>query len=209
VTGVYDQGTGGRLPEKVPGQHRWVAVTAFTLSGDEVREAMGGKDVLLDHENRIELSVGCYDCEQEFEEAAPECPFNVRSESQIGGDDPRPLNVESDPVGSKPGKPDDELLDKVVTLVDGIGTQAYLTVSAGEEAVVEPRLLLSLVGKVNKRDIAVHHAYMLTPEIVGLLQAQLVAGAFAMGDAGMQRVSAAFDERVNELSADEPGSAEQ
>lgn len=55
----------GELPEKVPGKHRWIATAAYSLS-QEMAEAADdeSKIKLLDHENMIDLAIGCWDCEK-------------------------------------------------------------------------------------------------------------------------------------------------
>lgn len=55
----------GDLPEKVPGKHRWVATAAYSLP-QEMAEAADdeSKIKLLDHENMIDLAIGCWDCEK-------------------------------------------------------------------------------------------------------------------------------------------------
>lgn len=52
------------LPAKVPGKHRWVASVAYVMSERAVSNARD-PDVtkLLDHENLLNIAIGCWDCE--------------------------------------------------------------------------------------------------------------------------------------------------
>lgn len=52
------------LPAKVPGKHRWVAMATWSLTEPQVTDAADADKVkLLDHENMVMLSIGCWDCE--------------------------------------------------------------------------------------------------------------------------------------------------
>lgn len=55
----------GELPEKVPGRHRWIATAVYSLP-QEMAEAVDDESriKLLDHENMVDLAIGCWDCEQ-------------------------------------------------------------------------------------------------------------------------------------------------
>jgi hypothetical protein len=55
----------GKLADKIPGKHRWVASVAYVLSENQVARA-GDASVrkLLDHENLLNIAIGCWDCEQ-------------------------------------------------------------------------------------------------------------------------------------------------
>jgi hypothetical protein len=61
----YEARPHAELPAKIPGHHRWVAVGSWVLTQDAVASAQD-PDVLklLDHENLMALSIGCWDCEQ-------------------------------------------------------------------------------------------------------------------------------------------------
>lgn len=54
-----------KLRPKVAGQHRWVATGAWVLRDIDAANAMD-PDIpkLLDNENLMHLSIGCWDCEQ-------------------------------------------------------------------------------------------------------------------------------------------------
>lgn len=54
-----------QLPPKIEGEHRWIATAAFVVSVDVV-EAADDADRMkyLDHENLMQLALGCWDCEQ-------------------------------------------------------------------------------------------------------------------------------------------------
>lgn len=66
-TGVEDQGASGALPEKVPGEHRFMVAASYVVSAEELRGAFEGDQMHLDHESRFALVMGCYDCEQDYE----------------------------------------------------------------------------------------------------------------------------------------------
>lgn len=69
-----DHGRG--LPTKDPGRHRWVATVAYFLSPGQARAAMTpGNRVLMDGSNMLTYGVGCWDCEQVYDEAIGKpCP---------------------------------------------------------------------------------------------------------------------------------------
>jgi hypothetical protein len=54
-----------QLPPKRPGKHRWVASVAYVMSERAVSNARN-PDItkLLDHENLLNIAIGCFDCEQ-------------------------------------------------------------------------------------------------------------------------------------------------
>lgn len=55
----------GRMPAKIPGQHRWVATTLFTVTAESVRTADDPDAVnILDRENLLHVLMGCWDCEK-------------------------------------------------------------------------------------------------------------------------------------------------
>lgn len=68
-TGEYepaDRGV-GELPDRVPGEHRWIATAGFHVTEEAVRRAHTGDPAdftYLDHENLFVLGLACYDCEQ-------------------------------------------------------------------------------------------------------------------------------------------------
>lgn len=53
------------LPTKIPGKHRWIASGAWVLT-DAFVEGAADPDLLkfLDHENLMNLAIGCWDCEK-------------------------------------------------------------------------------------------------------------------------------------------------
>jgi hypothetical protein len=61
----YEARPHAELPEKRPGEHRWIATGAWVLSNEAVEKA-SDPDTLkfLDNENLMNLSIGCWDCEQ-------------------------------------------------------------------------------------------------------------------------------------------------
>lgn len=81
-TGLVDIGSMAELPDKVPGKHRWIAAVMYVLSEEHVRNEQRRQagetsyDTILDHESRVDFSIGCYDCEQPFPVANPDndCP---------------------------------------------------------------------------------------------------------------------------------------
>lgn len=53
------------LPEKVAGEHRWIAAGSWVMPDTFVEHADDADVVkLLDHENLMSLSIGCWDCEE-------------------------------------------------------------------------------------------------------------------------------------------------
>jgi hypothetical protein len=68
VTVESDEGDGtiirGRsMPAKQEGRHRWVAIASYHCpTGRPRRSSL----VRLDHENRLDVTVGCFDCEQPY-----------------------------------------------------------------------------------------------------------------------------------------------
>lgn len=59
------------LPEKEPGKHRWVASVAYVLSQKTVESANDAKTAkFLDHENMLNIAIGCWDCERVLGEIA-------------------------------------------------------------------------------------------------------------------------------------------
>lgn len=71
--GQYESASAhGRLPTKVPGQHRWIAAAAYVLT-DEMVNLSEQEDgaVHLDHETRFSFSIGCYDCELPYPDVRP------------------------------------------------------------------------------------------------------------------------------------------
>jgi hypothetical protein len=67
--GIYDAGDLGKLPPKMPGEHRWVVVAGYALSDTQARKMERGDDVHLDRENRVYTGTGCFDCEQSYTQA--------------------------------------------------------------------------------------------------------------------------------------------
>ena len=60
---------------KVDGKHRWVAVAGYELSDTQCNAAMRAHaEVRLDHENRLNLTVGCWDCEEPWSEQLSKTP---------------------------------------------------------------------------------------------------------------------------------------
>jgi hypothetical protein len=76
----YEARPHAQLPDKVTGNHRWVATGAWVLSP----EAVAGVDdpetlKFLDNENLMNLSIGCWDCERPLGDIAvgSECPVEA------------------------------------------------------------------------------------------------------------------------------------
>jgi hypothetical protein len=66
-TDAEDEGASGKLPDKVPGKHRWMVAASYSIRADEVELAMDGEQIHLDHETRFSLVIGCFDCEQPYQ----------------------------------------------------------------------------------------------------------------------------------------------
>lgn len=64
------------LPDKEPGRHRWIATTAHVLTDGQARDAYReGQRIVLGVSNLLDLSVGCWDCEQPWQECHGQpCP---------------------------------------------------------------------------------------------------------------------------------------
>lgn len=78
-TGEHYEARGFReLPDKVTGEHRWVAVGSWSLNLDQARTAYDpdAAKSYLDHENMLGLGIGCWDCERTLGEvpARSVCP---------------------------------------------------------------------------------------------------------------------------------------
>jgi hypothetical protein len=48
-----------RLPDKPPGEHRWIAIASFTVTRPSQVEGLQ----ILDRENLWHVGIGCVDCE--------------------------------------------------------------------------------------------------------------------------------------------------
>jgi hypothetical protein len=66
-SGVEDEGASGKLPDKVPGQHRFMVAASYSVSAEELALAIEGEQMHLDHETRFSLVMGCLDCEQDYD----------------------------------------------------------------------------------------------------------------------------------------------
>jgi hypothetical protein len=64
--GAKYEATGhAQLPDKQPGEHRWIATGAWVLRNIDVEKAHDPDTMkFLDNENLMSLSLGCWDCEQ-------------------------------------------------------------------------------------------------------------------------------------------------
>lgn len=69
-------GTTVDLPTKLPGRHRWILSSAFTITDEQARVAHEGvSSVLMGPDNLLSFGVGCWDCEQVYQEAFTDpCP---------------------------------------------------------------------------------------------------------------------------------------
>lgn len=61
------------LPAKLPGQHRWVAISGYTVTNEQANALINatGEPVFFDETNRFTTTLGCYDCEKEPPEIMP------------------------------------------------------------------------------------------------------------------------------------------
>jgi hypothetical protein len=62
----YDQGCAGSFPDKVAGRHRWVFGVMYVLTEAQASAVHHGARVLLDHENRADMTMGCWDCRRDY-----------------------------------------------------------------------------------------------------------------------------------------------
>ncbi len=64
------------IPAKVPGRHRWILSTAYTVTDQEAHEAHEGvSKVLMGPERLIGFGVGCWDCCRAYRQCVAEpCP---------------------------------------------------------------------------------------------------------------------------------------
>ncbi len=61
------------LPAKVPGRHRWILSTAYTVTDEEARTADEGvRQVLMGTHNIVSYGIGCWDCEKVYSVAVTE-----------------------------------------------------------------------------------------------------------------------------------------
>jgi len=61
----YEARPHAELPTKQPGEHRWIATGAWVLTPRMVEKANDPDTMkFLDHENLMNLSIGCWDCER-------------------------------------------------------------------------------------------------------------------------------------------------
>lgn len=71
-----------KLPEKLAGQHRWVAAASFVLDMPDRLLEDAATHKLLDDRNMMYLGVGCWDCERSFGEASGQpCQAEAAAES--------------------------------------------------------------------------------------------------------------------------------
>jgi hypothetical protein len=74
---TYEAKPFAELPEKQPGEHRWVASATYVINMSQVWAARD-PDIpkFLDAENLFFLGVGCWDCEQPLGVIQPDsrCP---------------------------------------------------------------------------------------------------------------------------------------
>jgi hypothetical protein len=55
------------LDAKVPGVHRWIVMAVWRVSVDVASDAFDPDRLkLMDNENLVEFSMGCWDCEQQL-----------------------------------------------------------------------------------------------------------------------------------------------
>jgi hypothetical protein len=74
---VYEAKPHAELPAKVPGQHRWICAASWVVPVGVVENAYDPDVIkLMDHENLMSLSLGCWDCEQPLGAITPgsTCP---------------------------------------------------------------------------------------------------------------------------------------
>lgn len=64
----YDQGCGARIPDKVEGRHRWVMGIMYTISETQASATRTGARVNCDHENRVSIDLGCWDCHLPYDQ---------------------------------------------------------------------------------------------------------------------------------------------
>lgn len=76
--GALEEFTAKReLPAKIPGQHRWIASAMYSMSERAIASAWDPDTMkYLDHENLVDVLIGCWDCEQPIGqiEAGSHCP---------------------------------------------------------------------------------------------------------------------------------------
>lgn len=210
VPGSTDSGSMGKLVRKVPGKHRWTAVAAYALTEEQAMAGMTENHpdpVLLDHELRMEVGISCWDCEMPYPmvhdqpcaaAAADEPEQEDHEVPEVS--EPAEVNLAGEPPIGVPPTMDIPQADVTkAILVDSVGTAAVL--AARREDVNDPtatpdfRIVLSLVGRQNRSTLMTHHMFMLEPEVVGLLMAQLLFYSQPLGP----EVQEAFGRRMAEL----------
>jgi hypothetical protein len=73
----YEAQPRAQLPTKVPGEHRWIVAATWAAPKAMVETAFDPDQLkLMDNENLLALSIGCWDCEQPLGaiEARSRCP---------------------------------------------------------------------------------------------------------------------------------------
>ncbi len=77
----------GRLPDKVPGRHRWIATAAYVVD-THTAARFAGEDPdgvsYLDNESMFSLACGCWDCEQVVSDIDPKSPCPA-GDSEVTG----------------------------------------------------------------------------------------------------------------------------
>lgn len=70
------------LEQKRPGEHVWITIATWRVSGEDLLAANKGKETTMmwDAENLADFSVGCFICEEQFSERLyhRKCPGEPR-----------------------------------------------------------------------------------------------------------------------------------
>ena len=72
----FDRLVGAAEMNQAQGEHLWVLITAYGLTDEEAAHSEEGVQVILDSAHLLSVSpIGCYTCEQSYEDAVgTKCP---------------------------------------------------------------------------------------------------------------------------------------
>jgi hypothetical protein len=94
------------LPPKVADEHRWMAVAVFTLTEGQAGALATGDSVSLAEHNRVSVSLGCADCEEEWPikgrcpaPASPDLEDRTSTATTLGPDERNRLLAATDVLG--------------------------------------------------------------------------------------------------------------
>lgn len=65
---IETRGPEAKLPPKIAGQHRWIALASYTVTEGQAHDIVAGPDrsVALGPHNLVSVGLGCVDCEEQW-----------------------------------------------------------------------------------------------------------------------------------------------